>query len=81
MVAGTHDLILLEENLETLIGSVSAALGSSAVEKLEPGPRDEYLSVPTWGARTLRSEIRKTCPSFDRIVRRVAEPVRTSLGN
>jgi len=69
---GDYELIFMIDNVETLIVSACRALGESEpTRKPTPDERDRILAKAVWGERAHRARIRSTCPSFDRVVRRI----------
>lgn len=76
--AGDYDLVLLVRNMETLIQSVCEATRQRVPEgKPKPDERDGLLSRATWGTADVRHALRDGCPSFDRLVTRVARHLRS----
>jgi hypothetical protein len=74
---GEYDLVFLIENVESLIKAACAALGERYPNS-KPGPdlRDRLLAKAAWAPnQTSRSEIRKQCPSFSRLVDRISARV------
>lgn len=71
---GDYDLVLLERNMETLIEITCQILGRHVPPK-DPDERDRVLLTAVWppsGTTDIRQTIRHSCPSFARIVARVA---------
>lgn len=69
---GAYDLVFLVRNMETLIDCTCRAIGrGSPPGKPSPDQRDQLLMPAVWGVSSVRHTIRETCPSFDRIVKRV----------
>jgi hypothetical protein len=73
---GDYQVILLEDNAETLVQACLLALGESAPEKKPTrDERDGYLRAVA-GRPDLRTKVRNEIPSFDRLVLKVGELVR-----
>jgi hypothetical protein len=70
---GDYDLVLLVENVETLVDAAASALNRTpASGKPTPGERDRVLATVAWGDPRQRQQVRGRCPSFERLVMRVA---------
>lgn len=78
VTAGNYELVLLVENVETLVDAVVGALGADRpTTKPTPDERDRMLGRAAWSpSRSIRDDIRGTCPSFDRVVKKVADACR-----
>jgi hypothetical protein len=76
--AGNYQLVLLVENVETLVDAVVGALGGARpTTKPTPDERDRVLVRAAWSPnRSLRDDIRGACQSFDRVVKKVANACR-----
>ncbi|KAB2930077.1 MAG: hypothetical protein F9K24_17970 [Leptonema illini] len=75
---GEYCLLLIEQNIESLLEAACAALSQPVPEKKpNPNERDTVLNRAAWENLTVRADIRQRCPSFDRIVRRVTEAIRS----
>ncbi|MEX1367036.1 MAG: hypothetical protein AB1Z98_28170, partial [Nannocystaceae bacterium] len=79
---GDYELVFLVQNMETLVFAVCSVTGRPAPSrKPNPDERDRILAGVVWGETPeVRRRIRDECPSFDRIVGKVAAPLRTMLG-
>jgi hypothetical protein len=74
---GDYDLVFLVQNVESLLGAASAALGIDKLRsKPNPDERDRLLLRCTGPNATVRGQIRENCQSFDRLVRRVGEALK-----
>ena len=74
---GDYDLVFLVDNVESLIEAACAALGEPYPDS-KPGPdlRDRLLGRAAWASsQTLRRAIQTQCPSFSRLVGRLAARV------
>lgn len=70
---GDYDLVLFERNMESLVEAVCGVLGRALPpSKPRPDQRDQLLLPAVWAAPPVRHAIRANCPSFDRIVIRIA---------
>lgn len=71
------DLVFLIENVESLIAAMCTALEQPVPSsKPTPAERDRYFAMLTWDAPPQkREEALKLCPSFARLVERVAKSV------
>jgi hypothetical protein len=70
---GDYELIFLIRNMETLLDAAHDALGESRFGgKPNPDQRDRVLHRIAWGSPQDRQRVRDACPSFDRLVVRVA---------
>jgi hypothetical protein len=72
--------VLLIENVESLLDAVLAGRGLSLLQprkKPDPNERDQILRGVLRDAG-LRHEVRKACPSFDRLVRKIVEQLPAS---
>jgi hypothetical protein len=79
-VSGDYDFVLLVENAETLVSEACRSLGEDVFpKKPNPEERDGVLGRIAWGKRQLRDEVRKSVPSFDRLVLRVGSRLRDHL--
>lgn len=78
--AGDYDLIFLVRNMETLIEAVCRAMRQDTPSrKPTPDQRDRILRRAVWGGTPeVRAAIRRDCPSFARIVTRVARALPSS---
>jgi hypothetical protein len=77
---GPYEVIFLIENTESLLHAVVEALRElSQASKPNPDQRDRLLGRAAWGSPEQRTEIRRLCPSFDRLVLRVAQVLRPCL--
>jgi hypothetical protein len=73
---GDYELILLDENVETLVTACCGAIGSIApVAKPSPDERDRLLGRAAWAAANVRGRVRRDVPSFNRLVQWVAKKV------
>jgi hypothetical protein len=72
--SGEYELVLLVENVETLLAECCHATGS-VMPRSKPSPdeRDQILEKLAWGDAKTRSSLRKAVPSFDRLVRWVVD--------
>lgn len=71
---GEYRLLLIEQNIESLLEAACASLSQPVPEKKpNPNERDAILNSAAWHNAAVRDDIRQRCPSFDRIVCRVAE--------
>jgi hypothetical protein len=71
--SGNYELVFLVDNVESVLGIVSGALGRLLPPgKPRPDDRDRILAEVAWAQATARAEVRERCPSFDRLVKRVA---------
>jgi hypothetical protein len=76
-VPGAYELALLDANAETVVEACCDATGHARpAAKPNPDERDRMLMKVVWGPVTARTRVRHDIPSFDRLVRRVAERVR-----
>lgn len=77
---GEYELLLLDENVETLIKvSCSALQIEMPPDKPAPDERDRVLNKAAWGIREVRARVRKAIPSFDRLVKWADEKARKVL--
>ncbi|MBN1612151.1 MAG: hypothetical protein JW940_36305 [Polyangiaceae bacterium] len=75
---GDYEVVFLRDNIESLLSAAAQALGfPSPANKPTPDERDRLLGQLTWGTAEARRKTRSTCPSFDRLVRRVAATFQT----
>lgn len=73
---GDYELVLLVENVESLVSAALEALGEEpSREKPNPDERDRTLKRVD-GTPSYRRAVRDKVPSFDRLVRRVASLLR-----
>jgi len=73
---GDYDLLFLIDNVESLIEAACLALDIPCPEaKPNPDERDRLLARATWSSQNVRAAIRKRCPSFDRVVKRIANRI------
>lgn len=72
---GKYELVLLEDNLETLLEACFQALGRDlASTKPSPNDRDDiFHKVAFRPSRDLRIQVREEVPSFDRLVVKVGK--------
>ncbi|HWN71056.1 MAG TPA: hypothetical protein VNM90_25610 [Haliangium sp.] len=77
---GSYDLILLSENVETLVTACCHAAGDG-VPRSKPSPdeRDRILGKLAWGDANARGNVRNAVPSFERLVGRVASRLSTVI--
>lgn len=76
--AGDYELVLLVKNMETLIEAACKATHQRVAKgKPKPDERDALLARAVWGTTDVRQAIRAGCPSFDRLVTRVARHLAT----
>jgi hypothetical protein len=76
LAPGDYELILLDTNVETVVTACCGALGSVApVSKPSPDERDRILTRAAWSAASTRASVRSAVPSFDRLVRWIANNV------
>lgn len=69
-------LVLLEQNVESLIATACRVMGDSVpISKPTPLQRDEILQKLAWLDAKLRLKLRRELQSFDRLVQRVLEVV------
>ncbi len=76
---GEYDLVFLEQNIESLLRAALESMASEVPEapwKPNPDERDRILSRVAWATARERDEVRRRCPSFDRLVTRVAAKLR-----
>jgi hypothetical protein len=74
---GKYDLVFLMQNAEDLLDATLAALGKTPlVDKPNPDSRDNMLGPAVWGDTRIRTAIRQSCPSFDRLVKVVGAHAR-----
>jgi hypothetical protein len=79
---GDYDIVFLERNVDELVEIVCKVTGQSVpTSKPKPDRRDLLITPAVRGAEQLRSDIRRRCPTFDRIVARVARHLRSKPGN
>ncbi len=79
--AGDYDLIFLVRNMETLVEAACQAMRlDTRSRKPTPDQRDRLLgrAASRGEAPQVRATIRRDCPSFDRIVTRVARALAPS---
>ena len=70
---GDYELVLLEDNMESLIAAACTAMGLEPPgKKPSPDERDRILARAAWATSPERRRVREVCPTFDRIVLRVA---------
>jgi hypothetical protein len=75
---GDYEVVFLGANIESLLSAAAQALGfPSPATKPAPDERDRLLGRLTWDTPEARRKTRSTCPSFDRLVQRVASTFRT----
>jgi hypothetical protein len=73
---GSYELILLIDNVETLVAACCHALGiSEPASKPSPDERDRLLQRVAWGDTSARRAVREAVPSFDRLVKWTAKSV------
>jgi hypothetical protein len=72
-----YQLVLLEDNLETLFRACCRALGlDGALGKPNPNRRDEiFHKVAFRLSSDFRAQVRKDVPSFDRLVKKIHEKI------
>lgn len=70
---GDYELVLLIENMETLVDACCRAMMTDMPRaKPSPDTRDRILGKLAWGEADARTIVRNAVPSFDRLVRWVA---------
>lgn len=76
-VPGDYDIVFLERNVDTLVEIVCAVTGQRHPGiKPRPDQRDVLMNPAVRGPAQPRHEIRQRCPTFDRLVTRVARHLR-----
>jgi hypothetical protein len=76
---GDYDLVFLEQNIETLVKVACEATAQAGPPPKQPDARDGALGRAAWAPENVRQAIREGCPTFDRIVARVAGHVPPKL--
>jgi hypothetical protein len=78
---GSYDLVFLVENVESLVDACRVSLNlPSGKRKPTPEERDTILERAVWNADpSQRGRILAECPSFKRLVGRVAEQMKGLL--
>jgi hypothetical protein len=80
MAPGDYELVLLIENMETLLEECCLATGSVMPRpKPSPDERDPILEKLAWGDAAVRSSVRETVPSFDRLVQWVTNQLASAI--
>jgi hypothetical protein len=75
-----YDLIFLIDNVESLMQAVCGALEEPfSGHKPPPDERDLLFKAISWSTPRQRQAACDTCPSFDRLVRRVANAVQNVI--
>jgi hypothetical protein len=71
---GDYDVVFMVDNIESLVHAACAAMGRSyPLGKPRPDERDRYFGELAWNRdRDTRKEALRLCPSFARLVDRVA---------
>jgi hypothetical protein len=76
-VPGDYDIVFIERNVDTLVDVVCEATGHGIpLGKQRPDRRDQLLTRAVWAGPPVRQAVRAACPSFDRLVMRVAAHLR-----
>lgn len=74
---GAYDIVFLERNVDTLVDVACESTGQRIpLVKQRPDRRDQLLMSAVWATVPVRQAIRAGCPSFDRLVTRVARYLR-----
>jgi len=74
--AGSVKIVLLEQNVDDLVRASAAALAETPPARKSINARDTVLNRAAAADSAIRQKIRTGSPSFDRIVRYVADIVR-----
>lgn len=70
------EIVFLIDNMESLLSTCCLALGKEALgSKPTPDERDSILSQVAWSTPKVRNQVKNGCPSFARLVDRVARPL------
>lgn len=73
IAGGEYELVFLVQNMESLLDACEdPSHAKVGVRKPTPDQRDRVLGRVTWDASSRRDRLRTSCPSFDRLVKRVA---------
>jgi len=76
---GDYELVFLERNIETLVDFACKSLALGKAPKAHD-ERDAVLAKASTAEPSIRRTIRDDCPSFERIVIRVARHLRSTSG-
>jgi hypothetical protein len=79
---GDYELVLLVDNVEDLVRAACTARRVDVpTAKPTPDERDRILARCAWDLPHARSDLRNSMPSFDRLVKQVAQALRRSSDN
>lgn len=72
------EIVFLIDNMESLLSACCNALGKDFPgSKPTPDDRDSLLSQVAWSTPDIRDQVAASCPSFARLVRCIAEKLKT----